>query len=597
MATPKRVREGGQAARAGRSPKSVPSMPLVPVKIVERMASSASGVVTVKTTAFEDQQPGTSGLRKPLEVYTRRNYTENFVESILRAVGPDLKGSSLVIGGDGRNHCVLAATIAIKMSAAKKVRKVVVGKDAILSTPAASNMIRNTSSIGGILLTASHNPASDFGIKFNMSNGGAAPTSFTDKVFEISKELTEYSIVPDLNIKLNRIGEFFYKIGNEDFVLQVIDPVKSYVDLMKEIFDFPKLKNLLSDPKEPFKIVIDCMNAVTGPYAKEIFENELCAEEKSVINAVPLGDFGGGHPDPNLEYAKDLVDTMKEGKHDFGAAFDGDGDRNMILGKEAFFVTPSDSLAVLADHIGIIPYFQKNKVTGFGRSMPTAAAIDKVAEALNIPFYETPTGWKFFCNLLDQNKIALCGEESFGTGSNHVREKDGIWAALAWLSVIAQTKKPLSDIVTGHWKKYGRHFYLRCDYEHVDAKAAKEMMAVLEKEITSPQFVGSSLLGKPDICFIVKAADNFQYTDPTDGSVTKNQGLRVMMEDGSRIIYRLSGTGSSGATIRVYIEQYEKNVNRILEDRMKVLKPLVEIAISLAKIKKFTGRDEPTVIT
>ncbi|CAH1392184.1 unnamed protein product [Nezara viridula] len=364
-------------------------------------------------------------------------------------------------------------------------------------------------------------------------------------------------------------------IGSEEFVVEVIDPVSAYVKLMKEIFDFPKIKSLLSDPKEPFKIVIDSMNAVTGPYAKEIFENELCAEEKSVINAVPLEDFGGGHPDPNLEYAKDLVDIMKEGKHDFGAAFDGDGDRNMILGKDAFFVTPSDSLAVIADHIGIIP----------------------VAEALNIPFYETPTGWKFFCNLLDENKIALCGEESFGTGSNHVREKDGIWAALAWLSIIAQTKKPLSEIVIGHWKKYGRHFYLRCDYEQVDAKAAKDMMALLEQEITSPQFVGSSLLGKPDIKFIIKAADNFQYTDPTDGSITKNQGLRVMMEDGSRIIYRLSGTGSSGATIRVYIEQYEKNVNRILEDRMKVLKPLLDIAIALAKIKQFTGRNEPTVIT
>lgn len=561
------------------------------------MASSQSGVVSVKTTPFDDQQPGTSGLRKSLQVYQKKNYTENFIESLLRAVGPDLKGSSLVIGGDGRNNCVHAATLAIKMSAAKKVAKVVVGRDALLSTPAASNLIRNTVSIGGILLTASHNPATDFGIKFNMSNGGAAPTSFTDKVFAISKELTEYSIVPDLDINLKKIGKYFYKIGSEDFLVEVIDPVTAYVDLMKEIFNFPKIKSLLSDPKEPFKIVIDCMHAVTGVYAKEIFENELCAEEKSVINAVPLPDFGGGHPDPNLEYAKDLVESMKEGKHDFGAAFDGDGDRNMILGKDAFFVTPSDSLAVIADHIGIIPYFQKNEVTGFGRSMPTAAAIDKVAEALNVPFYETPTGWKFFCNLLDENKIALCGEESFGTGSNHVREKDGIWAALAWLSILAETRKPLSDIVTEHWKKYGRHFYLRCDYEQVDAKAAKDMMTLLEQEITSPQFVGSSFLGDPNIRFKVKAADNFQYTDPTDGSVTKNQGLRIMMEDGSRIIYRLSGTGSSGATIRVYIEQYEKSVNKILEDRMKVLKPLLDIAIALAKIKQFTGRKEPTVIT
>lgn len=468
------------------------------------------------------------------------------------------------------------------------------GQNGILSTPAVSCIIRKRKASGGIILTASHNPGGpegDFGIKYNISNGGPAPESITNAMYDKSKSLKEYRITSDLPVDVSSISKKDYEVDGHKFTVEVIDSVDDYQELMKEIFDFSLIKSFLQNPQN--KILIDAMNGVMGPYAKRIFVQELGASPDSVVNAVPLPDFGGKHPDPNLTYAADLVNEMSKNVHSFGAAFDGDGDRNMILGKGAFFVTPSDSLAVIAANMSDIPYFRKTGIRGFARSMPTAGAVDRVAEKLSKEVYETPTGWKFFGNLMDAGRLSLCGEESFGTGSDHIREKDGLWAVLAWLSVLATTQLSVETLILNHWKTFGRNFFTRYDYENCESDSCNQMMTLLENQL--PSLVGQKLSasGKE---YVVSKADNFEYVDPVDGSVTVKQGLRIF-SDSSRITLRLSGTGSSGATVRLYVDCYENEPSIITKDAQEVLKPLIEIALSVSKLKEYTGRDAPTVIT
>ncbi|XP_047102499.1 phosphoglucomutase [Schistocerca piceifrons] len=556
-------------------------------------------VENVKTNAFSDQKPGTSGLRKAVKVFQQPNYTENFVQSILNSLGDKLQGSTLIVGGDGRYYCKEAVDKIIKICAANKVSKLFVGQNGILSTPAVSALIRTHKATGAIILTASHNPGGpdkDFGIKFNVSNGGPAPDGVTNAIFELSKTLSSYSIVPNLKVDISKCGSQAFAVDNQKFEVEVIDSVEHYVTYMKEIFDFSALRALIKGDStgKPFSILINCLHGVTGPYASQIFVKELGAPADSVVNAVPLEDFGGHHPDPNLTYAADLVNAMKAGEYDFGAAFDGDGDRNMILGKKACFVTPSDSLAVLAANLECIPYFKRTGVKGFARSMPTGAAVDRVGKKLGKDVYEVPTGWKYFGNLMDAGKLSLCGEESFGTGSDHIREKDGVWAALAWLSVIANLKKSVEEILKDHWATYGRNYFTRYDYENCESDPCNKMMAELEALVTSGAFKGKELSSNGRK-YVVKLGDNFQFTDLIDGSVATKQGIRVLFEDGSRIVYRLSGTGSSGATVRVYIESYEPQA--YTEEPQVVLKPLISLALELARLQEFTGRDKPTVIT
>ncbi|EDW73053.1 uncharacterized protein Dwil_GK17336 [Drosophila willistoni] len=556
-------------------------------------------VETVQTKPYEGQKPGTSGLRKKVKVFTQPNYTENFVQCILDANGAALAGSTLVVGGDGRYYCKEAAELIVRISAANGVSKLLVGQNGILSTPAVSSLIRHNKALGGIVLTASHNPGgpeNDFGIKFNCENGGPAPDAFTNNIYKLSTEIKNYKLVPQLQIDISKVGETSYDIGGKKFVVEVIDAVANYVRHMEEIFDFAKLKDFVSGKStgKPLKMRIDSMNGVTGSYVREIFLNRLGASEASVVHTTPLPDFGGLHPDPNLTYAKDLVETVAKGDYDIGAAFDGDGDRNMIIGSKAFFVTPSDSLAVIAHYLEAIPYFQKNGVQGFARSMPTASAVDLVGKKLGKEVFEVPTGWKYFGNLMDAGRLCLCGEESFGTGSNHIREKDGIWAVLAWISVMQHTGKGIEDILKQHWSVYGRNYFTRYDYEECELDPCNEMMSTTEKTITSPEFVGRSFSsgGKT---YKVREADNFSYTDPVDKSVATKQGLRIVFEDGSRIVMRLSGTGSSGATVRLYIDSYEKE--NVLGQASVMLKPLIDIALEISQLPKFTGRQAPTVIT
>ncbi|XP_038268324.1 phosphoglucomutase-1 isoform X3 [Dermochelys coriacea] len=481
-----------------------------------------------------------------------------------------------------------------------KIGRLVIGQNGILSTPAVSCIIRKIKAIGGIILTASHNPGGpngDFGIKFNISNGGPAPEGITDKIFQISKTIEEYAICPDLKVDLGTIGKQQFDLENKfkPFTVEIVDSVEAYANMLRNIFDFSALKELLSGQNH-LKIRIDAMHGVMGPYVKKILCEELGAPANSAVNCTPLEDFGGHHPDPNLTYAADLVQSMKTGEYDFGAAFDGDGDRNMILGKHGFFVNPSDSVAVIAANIFSIPYFQHTGVRGFARSMPTSGAIDRVAKATKIALFETPTGWKFFGNLMDANKLSLCGEESFGTGSDHIREKDGLWAVLAWLSIIAVRKQSVEDILKDHWQKYGRNFFTRYDYEEVDADGANKMMKDLETMMFDRSFVGKQL-SAGDKVYTVEKADNFEYSDPVDGSISRNQGLRLIFTDGSRIIFRLSGTGSAGATVRLYIDSYEKDAPKIYEDPQVMLAPLIGIALKLSQLHERTGRSGPTVIT
>ncbi|XP_063365686.1 phosphoglucomutase [Cydia amplana] len=556
-------------------------------------------VVTVNTTPFEGQKPGTSGLRKKVKVFLQENYTENFIQSILDANKDSIVGSTLVVGGDGRYLVKEVVDKIIKISAGNGVGKLLVGQNGILSTPAVSCIIRKYNTLGGIVLTASHNPGginNDFGIKFNCSNGGPAPDHTTNEIHALTTTIKEYKTVPDLKCPVDKTGIFNFTVDSKPFVVEVIDPVQDYVSYMKEIFDFPKIKSLIqgTEQRKPFNVLIDSMSGVTGPYVQAIFIDELGASVNNVRRVTPLEDFGGAHPDPNLTYAADLVAAVKGGDYDLGAAFDGDGDRNMIIGRGALFVTPSDSLAVLAAHAALVPYFQRNGVKGFARSMPTAAAVDRVAKELGMEIFEVPTGWKYFCNLMDAGRLSLCGEESFGTGSDHVREKDGLWAALAWLSVIAVTGKSVEEILKEHWAKYGRNYFTRYDYEECASDPCNEMMTALEQRMTAPGFVGSSHTSGSKT-YVVKVADNFSYMDPIDRSVAMKQGLRIIFEDGSRIVLRLSGTGSSGATVRLYIDSYE--AKDVLGDAQVMLRPLIDVALQLSQLQNYTGRDAPTVIT
>ena len=563
--------------------------------------SSAITSKIIETRVYEGQKPGTSGLRKAVRVFQQEHYTENFIQAILEALGDQLPGSTLVVGGDGRYYGKEAVGKIIRIAAANGVRRLIVGQNGILSTPALSTVIRKYKTQGGIVLTASHNPGgpdADFGIKFNCENGGPAPDHVTNKIYETTKLLKSYKIASDINIDVDKIQSATVQVDGNQFTVDVIDSVNDYVELMKDIFDFPSIKKLLqgSADRPAFKVLINGMNGVTGSYIKRIFSNELGVDDSSIVNATPLEDFGGLHPDPNLTYAKDLVNAIKDGPYDFGAAFDGDGDRNMILGKKAFFVTPSDSLAVLAANLDSIPYFKKTGVKGYARSMPTGAAVDRVAAKTGVKLFEVPTGWKYFGNLMDAGHLSLCGEESFGTGSDHIREKDGIWACLAWLSVIASLGKSVEEILLNHWQTYGRNFFTRYDYENCESEGANKMMQLIETEIQRPEFLGKKLTSEGKT-YVAKLGDNYSYVDPVDGSQATKQGLRILFEDGSRIIYRLSGTGSSGATIRVYVDSYEDDSASLQKDAQEVLKPLVNIALEISKLREHTGRDAPTVIT
>lgn len=574
-----------------------------------------------ETSPYDGQKPGTSGLRKKVTVFKQQNYLHNFVQATFDALSVEkIKGSRIVVSGDGRYFSEEAIQIIIKMAAANGVRSVWVGQNGLLSTPAVSAVIRNRigadgeKASGAFILTASHNPGGpneDFGIKYNMENGGPAPEGITDKIYENTKTIKEYFTAENLpDVDISTIGITTFGGPEGPFDVDVFDPTEDYVKLMKTIFDFGAIQKLLTYPK--FTFCYDALHGVAGIYAKRIFVEELSASESSLINCTPKDDFGGSHPDPNLTYAKELVTRMGLGKQapdseppEFGAAADGDADRNMVLGKR-FFVTPSDSVAIIAANaVEAIPYFSSG-LKGVARSMPTSAALDVVAKSLNLRFFEVPTGWKFFGNLMDAGMCSVCGEESFGTGSDHIREKDGIWAVLAWLSILAYKNKDnldggklvtVEDIVRNHWASYGRHYYTRYDYENVDAGAAKELMSHLIKLQSSLPEVNKLIKEvRPDVSGVVDA-DEFEYKDPVDGSVSKHQGVRYLFEDGSRLVFRLSGTGSVGATIRLYIEQYEADSTKIGRDSQVALAPLVEVALRLSKMEEFTGRSSPTVIT
>ncbi|KAK1552511.1 hypothetical protein Q3G72_018496 [Acer saccharum] len=578
--------------------------------------------VTRKQSApIDGQKPGTSGLRKKVKVFMQPHYLQNFVQSTFNALTTEkVRGATLVVSGDGRYYSKDAIQILIKMAAANGVRRIWVGQNGLLSTPAVSAVIRERVGVdgskasGAFILTASHNPGGpheDFGIKYNMENGGPAPEGITDKIYENTKTINEYLIAEDLpDVDITATGVTSFGGPDGKFDVEVFDSASDYVKLMNSIFDFESIRKLLSSPN--FSFCYDALHGVGGAYAKPIFVEKLGAKESSLLNCTPKEDFGGGHPDPNLTYAKELVARMGLGKSDsqgeppeFGAAADGDADRNMVLGKR-FFVTPSDSVAIIAANaIESIPYFSSG-LKGVARSMPTSAALDVVAKHLNLKFFEVPTGWKFFGNLMDAGLCSICGEESFGTGSDHIREKDGIWAVLAWLSIIAYKNKEnlsggklvtVEDIVRNHWATYGRHYYTRYDYENVDAGAAKELMAYLVKLQSSLPEVNKIVKGISSDVSNVASADEFEYKDPVDGSISKHQGIRYLFEDGSRLVFRLSGTGSEGATIRLYIEQYEKDSSKTGRESHEALAPLVDVALKLSKMQEFTGRSEPTVIT
>ncbi|APG92534.1 alpha-D-glucose phosphate-specific phosphoglucomutase [Sinorhizobium americanum] len=541
-------------------------------------------IKTVSTNPYGDQKPGTSGLRKKVPVFQQKNYAENFIQSIFDSL-EGFAGETLVIGGDGRYYNREVIQKAIKMAAANGFGRVLVGRGGILSTPAASNVIRKYKAFGGIVLSASHNPGGpteDFGIKYNVGNGGPAPEKVTDAIFARTKTIDSYRIadVGDVNLDVEGSQQV------EDMTVTVIDPVADYAELMESLFDFAAIRKLISGG---FRVVFDAMSAVTGPYAKEIIEKRLGAPKGSVMNFIPLPDFGGHHPDPNLVHARALYETMMApDAPDFGAASDGDGDRNLIVGK-GIFVTPSDSLAILAANAHLATGYAKG-LSGIARSMPTSGAADRVAEKLGIGLYETPTGWKFFGNLLDEGMTTICGEESAGTGSNHVREKDGLWAVLLWLNILAVRKESALDIVRQHWSTYGRNYYSRHDYEGVDSDAANALIAALREKL-------AGLPGTSFGALKVETADDFSYNDPVDKSVSSNQGIRILFKGGSRVVFRLSGTGTSGATLRVYIERFEPDPARHDLDTQEALADLIAVADDIAEIKSRTGRQAPSVIT
>ena len=539
-------------------------------------------ILTISTRPFDGQKPGTSGLRKKVTVFQQAHYAENFIQSIFDGLEGH-GGKTLFIGGDGRyfNREIIAT--AIRMAAANGFGRVITSRGGLMSTPAASNIIRKNKAYGGLILSASHNPGGpdgDFGIKYNASNGGPAPEKLTDRFFENTKTISAYRISDQAVPDLDRLGTS--KI--EDMTVEVIDPVTDYQALMESLFDFDAIRALF---KSGFTMRFDAMGAITGPYAKAIFEGALGAASGTVVNGTPLPDFGGHHPDPNPVNAHELYDLMmSDAAPDFGAASDGDGDRNLIIGR-GLFVTPSDSLALLAANAMHAPAYAKG-LAGVARSMPTSGAVDLVAKKLGINCYETPTGWKFFGNLLDAGLITMCGEESAGTGSNHVREKDGVWAVLLWLNILASRKQSVKDIVSAHWAEYGRNYYSRHDYEEVDAEAANGLVNALRDRL-------STLPGEKAGKLTVKTADDFAYHDSVDGSVTEKQGIRIVFDDGSRVVFRLSGTGTAGATLRVYIEKYE--AKNFTMDTQAALAELISFANHIAGISERTGRSAPSVIT
>ena len=540
---------------------------------------------TYSSRPFEGQKPGTSGLRKKVKIFQQAGYLENFVQSVFDAIG-NFQGRTLVLGGDGRFFNDEAIQTIINMASANGFGRVLVGQHGILSTPAASCIIRKYQAFGGLILSASHNPAGpdeDFGIKYNTGNGGPAPEKITDAIYARTQTIDSYhSLSPVKSVDLNQQG--IQQVG--DMSVEVIDSVADYAELMQSLFDFDAIRQLLASG---FRMRFDAMHAVTGPYAKVILQEMLGAPENSVMNAIPRSDFGGGHPDPNLTYAKDLVSIMYgEDAPDFGAASDGDGDRNMILGHH-FFVTPSDSLAILAANAASVPAY-RGGIAGIARSMPTSGAADRVAQAMGLDCYETPTGWKFFGNLMDADKVTLCGEESFGTGSNHVREKDGLWAVLFWLNILAARQQSVESIVTEHWQKFGRNYYSRHDYEGVPTDAAQQVLQNVRQQFD--HLPGTMLANRR-----IQTCDDFSYTDPIDQSISNNQGVRILFEDGSRIIFRLSGTGTEGATIRLYLESFEGDTNKQSMDAQDALAALIAAANDISKLQDLTGYDQPTVIT
>ena len=541
-------------------------------------------VRTVTFTPFEGQKPGTSGLRKKTRVFMQPHYLAAFVQAIFEAIG-GAAGKTFVLGGDGRFYNREAVQVILAMAAGQGAARVIVGRDAILSTPAASHLIRLNRTDGGIILSASHNPGGedeDFGIKFNMPNGGPAPEPVTEAMFEATKTGTEYRILDGDPVDLGQVGDT--TLGG--MTVSVVDPVSDYAASMESLFDFPALKAMFAGG---FRMRFDAMNAVTGPYAVEILENRLGAAKGTVVHGQPLPDFGGMHPDPNPTWAKGLMDEMfGDDAPDFGAASDGDGDRNMVVG-QGVYVSPSDSLAVLAANAHLAPGYAGG-LKGVARSMPTSAAVDRVAAKLGVECFETPTGWKFFGNLLDAGRVTLCGEESFGTGSDHVREKDGLWAVLLWLNILAVRKQSVAMIMADHWRTYGRNYYSRHDFEAIEIAKADAMIGALRGSL-------NDLEGREVEGMTVASADDFAYTDPVDGSVSEHQGVRILFEDGSRIVLRLSGTGTTGATLRLYLERYAAGPEGLGDDPQAALAPVIRAAHTLAAIEAHTGRTKPDVIT
>jgi phosphoglucomutase len=543
-------------------------------------------VISVPSTPFSGQKPGTSGLRKKVTVFQQERYLENFVQAIFDTLSGQ-QGKTLVVGGDGRYYNDVAIQTILRMAAAAGFGRAMVGRDGILSTPAASAVIRKWQAFGGLILSASHNPGGpdgDFGIKYNLGNGGPANETFTDAVYQRTQEISTYRIIEAADIDLGRLGEF--QVG--EMAVSIIDPVADHAELLESLFDFDRIAALLARPD--FRMRFDAMHAVNGPYAKAILEDRLGAPAGTVVNGTPLPDFGGGHPDPNPVYAAELVAALADSRSglSFGAASDGDGDRNMIVGR-GFVVSPSDSLAVIAANHALVPGYAAG-LAGVARSMPTSCAVDRVAKALGIPCYETPTGWKYFGSLLDAGKATICGEESAGTGSSHVREKDGLWAVLYWLNILAVRDMPADVIVREHWQRFGRNVYSRHDYEGIETAAADRLMDGLRARL--PQLAGS-------LCneLRIEAADDFAYTDPVDGSRSQRQGIRIMLDDGSRVVFRLSGTGTEGATLRVYLERFVADPSLHEVPTQEALAPLVQLAETVAQIAVITGRKGPDVIS